>query len=244
MSNISIVGFSDRFSFSQKQLRFMQESNYKMLGLADNLGDLIISIIDNDPDVVVLDLEEFGGAVSRGKILSAILATYNKQIIVIAQKNCYELRVTHFVNSGYWKVGIIRVLQKISKNRKKLDSASKPKNVKSHITEILLKNRFSPSHLGFNYLSQAIEIMYNARGYVKNLESEIYYKIALAYNTNCKNVERNIRSAIACNSCLISRNIKLGGKIPHPFSNRKIISGFANKVLLDFGQTSLDKVSV
>lgn len=236
MSSLSIIGFSERYKFDKKRLKYMQNADYNLITIANSYGDLVNDVIEYDPDVVVVDLGRHGFQSPKAKMLENVLSGFHKCIVVVSQTRDCHFKVSYYVSSHFWKAGLVRALSTISKHVKPIETPIKQKTVKSVITETLIRYSFSPAHLGFNYLSLAIEIWYNARGFIKNLGEEVYQKIADTYKTNAKNVERNIRHAISCSS-KEQKGVILTG------SNRKVISTIANQIMFMFKKTPVAQFS-
>ena len=79
-----------------------------------------------------------------------------------------------------------------------------PNDLKTEITEIMLKLGMPPKHSGFIYLKEAVFLCYQKCNSVEKISTEIYPQIAQIFNVSVTVVERNIR-------VLISESHKNGG---------------------------------
>lgn len=230
-----MIGFSKRFELNgEKFEKIVKNTNFKLIDVVSTVGDLLNAVIEHKPDVIIVDIEMNESNYFLNAIIKTIYNNFNKNIVVITQKADEIYKDYHMVNVLYWKIGVARILNKMSK-RLYNSKNSYALNISNVIAKALEDNNFSSSHLGYHYLAKAIELCYERNGFVKNLTTEIYSKVASYYDTNYKNVERNIRHAIKCaiNQNRIS-NIKEGDIVKKltNCSNRKVIASFANSILI------------
>lgn len=232
---LKMIGFSKRFKLNGEKLeKIIKNTNFKLVDMVSTVGDLLNSAIEHKPDVIIIDTEMNDNNYYLNAVIKTIYNNFNKNIVVITKKadECYK--DYYMVNALYWKIGVARILNKMSKRLYNARN-SYAINISNVIAKALEENNFSSSHLGYHYLAKAIELCYERNGFVKNLTTEIYSKVADYYDTNYKNVERNIRHAIKCaiNQHKIS-NIKEGDIVRKltSCSNRKVIASFANSILI------------
>ena len=70
-------------------------------------------------------------------------------------------------------------------------------NISKRIIQLLLKVGIDPSHVGYDYLREAIMLGYSDRKYLRNITSALYPKIAEINGVTITSVEKSIRHAIS-----------------------------------------------
>ncbi len=240
---LSIVGYSHRFQISEKQEKIIHNANFKIVAMVSTVGDLLNAVIDDNPSVVVIDLAMNPSDVFLDNIIETIYNNFNKNIVVITEDLKDIYKNYYCVDCLYWKVGVVRILNKIGKKKLCIENNVHTLNISNAIATQLVENNFSASYLGYHYLAKAIEICYERNGFIKNLTTEIYSVVAKTFNTNYKNVERNIRHAIKCavniSKDTHSKNYEYTKRLT-TCTNRKLIFSFANSILIKSRSNSIN----
>lgn len=216
----------------------LQNKNYNIDGVVYSVCDVVFSVSDlvdsillKQPNVIIVDEAMFNDftLVAFIKMLRKII---NVPIVVIGTNASIACSGCYFVDLNFLLIGLTRVFRKINNalgNNGLLDYGGK-----QSIYNKLEKYKFSSSLLGYNYLVDAIEECLNKNCHVKNIENEVYGKIAEKYNVSLDSVERNIRNAIknAKDECHILMadelfnncyDLKYGG-------NKRFILNVANQI--------------
>ncbi|MBQ7579241.1 MAG: hypothetical protein IJT25_01775 [Clostridia bacterium] len=206
---------------------------YRAVSIVSRVEDLLSVVFKFSPNVVIID-EEIMGEFGTVKLAQFLKQMQKLEIVIISSKTTHADNNLIYVNSKIGVLGLIRQLNKIF-SAPSLNNSNANMNIIKQINDELLVYNFSSSLLGFNYIIDAIEETILKKCHIKNIEDEIYNKIATKYSVSIDSVERNIRHAIkiAKDECHIlnadnlfkeNYDLRYGG-------NKRFILRIANKIV-------------
>ena len=229
---------------------FASHSNYSIVASVSDGQSAIDSIVNHQPDFVVLDLvlPKLDGFAVLDFISNKLVS--KKPIVIVTS----ALSQDAFVNKALASGASDFIAKPFSPNviKEHIDSLStggvvyphssakaKAKLIEEQITNVFLTIGI-PAHIkGYQYLREAIKLTFNHPTYINNITKELYPAIAQKFETTPSKVERAIRHAIeiAWNRGRIeSINTIFGMKIyssqDRP-TNSEFIALVADKMLLD-----------
>ena len=229
---------------------FASHSNYSIVASVSDGQSAIDSIVNHQPDFVVLDLvlPKLDGFAVLDFISNKLVS--KKPIVIVTS----ALSQDAFVNKALASGASDFIAKPFSPNviKEHIDSLStggvvsphssakaKAKLIEEQITNVFLTIGI-PAHIkGYQYLREAIKLTFNHPTYINNITKELYPAIAQKFETSPSKVERAIRHAIeiAWNRGRIeSINTIFGMKIyssqDRP-TNSEFIALVADKMLLD-----------
>ena len=229
---------------------FASHSNYSIVASVSDGQSAIDSIVNHQPDFVVLDLvlPKLDGFAVLDFISNKLVS--KKPIVIVTS----ALSQDAFVNKALASGASDFIAKPFSPNviKEHIDSLStggavsphssakaKAKLIEEQITNVFLTSGI-PAHIkGYQYLREAIKLTFNHPTYINNITKELYPAIAQKFETTPSKVERAIRHAIeiAWNRGRIeSINTIFGMKIyssqDRP-TNSEFIALVADKMLLD-----------
>lgn len=169
-----------------------------------------------NPDVIVLDLmlTEVDGITLLQEIQNAGLRP--KVLAVTRFYTDYVLECAHELGIGY----IMRkpcspeaVSQRVRDlNRRMNGKPSKPDNPAQYVTERIKFLQISPRHKGFEYLKEAVMMMYSRPDI--SITKELYPNVGALFGSTAFQVERSIRSAI--NAAWERQDVPSWSELFHP----------------------------
>ena len=194
-----------------------EQEDLEVVGIANNGLKAVDLIKETMPDIVVLDiimphldglgvLEKVGELELIDKMKFIILSAVGQDNIT---RRAINLGATYYVIKPFDFDLFIDRLRQLSKTRQKSDSEMaqggeiNPGNAKSEyvsidarITEILHKIGVPPHIKGFQYIREAILMVYEDANCLSKVTKIIYPGIAEKFDTTASRVERAIRNAI------------------------------------------------
>lgn len=216
MSKINVILADDNREFTQMLTEYISEQeDMEVTGVAYN-GDEVLDLIEegNHPDVLILDIimPHLDGLGVLEKLQGMKLDPQPKIIMLTAfgQENitqkAVQLGASYYILKPFDLDALgnrIRQLTNSQANlstnsqaRKNVVSMSKGKNLDIDITNIIHEIGV-PAHIkGYQYLRDAITLVYNQIEILSAITKTLYPTIAEKYETTPSRVERAIRHAI------------------------------------------------
>lgn len=108
---------------------------------------------------------------------------FKDENIVIVDKRNYADRVEKFLSNTQ------------EKRSKKLDDEEIEK-CRGETVKLLLELGITTKYLGYEYIKELVIDIINDKRMLKSFNTKLYPKLAMKYNTQVNNIERNIRNAI------------------------------------------------
>ncbi|WP_174734190.1 sporulation transcription factor Spo0A [Mesobacillus harenae] len=203
--NRELVGLLEEYISSQDDM--------EITGVAHNGQDCLEMLEDADPDVLLLDIimpHLDGLAVleklrdmKQGMIPNVIMLTAFGQEDVT--KKAVELGASYFILKPFDMDNLGGHIRQVSGKGKVVARKSsssyrsaeqKPRNLDANITSIIHEIGV-PAHIkGYQYLREAISMVYNDIELLGSITKVLYPDIAKKFNTTASRVERAIRHAI------------------------------------------------
>jgi two-component system response regulator (stage 0 sporulation protein A) len=166
---------------------------YNLIILA---GRLVVDLLIVDCDTVRLHEEIFGlFDTSGGHIIPNIILISSDESLLSSLSeefpdyHCFKTK--SFISEFNKAAQLMSAKAVMRRNR-----TTNGINIDAVVSRHLLKLGFVPKHTGYSYLTDVIKLIVANRGNMGSLLNDVYPVIAEKYNTNPKNVERNIRNAI------------------------------------------------
>jgi hypothetical protein len=91
---------------------------------------------------------------------------------------------------------IVKLLSQLDESEAKTFDGEKLEECRSKVTKLLSDLGVTTKYLGYEYIKELVVNIICDRRMLKSFNTKLYPKIAIKYNTQVNNVERNIRNAI------------------------------------------------
>lgn len=192
---------------------FMNVQNVNVIGKCLDGSQLLSTLKTVQADFLIMDvflpkmdgikvLEEikFNSGYKIPKNIIITTAFSNNRVM----QKCSELNVDYFIVKPYDNTYLYQMMQEIRNNKSKPITDTKnifsPKNEPVDLdTEIttLLHDIGVPAHIrGYQYIREAINLVYNDIEILNSITKGLYPTIAIKFKTTASRVERAIRHAI------------------------------------------------
>ncbi len=113
------------------------------------------------------------------------------------EKIIYKDENIFVVNKRNYHEKVLNILSKIEeKKSNKLDEESLEK-FKEDTINLLLELGITTKYLGYEYIKELVIDIIKDKRMLKSFNTKLYPKLAIKYNTQINNIERNIRNAIS-----------------------------------------------
>ncbi|BCJ85902.1 sporulation transcription factor Spo0A [Effusibacillus dendaii] len=208
MSQIKVLIADDNREFAGLLRDFIGEQrDMQIVGIAFNGNEVLDMIESHNPDVVILDIimPVLDGIGVLEKIQMLDLKQQPKVIMLTAfgqetiTKRAVELGASYYILKPFDMdilINRIRQVVRVPSGSKQLPVMTRGKNVDASITNIIHEIGV-PAHIkGYQYLREAINMVYKDVEILGSITKVLYPKIADKYNTTPSRVERAIRHAI------------------------------------------------
>ncbi|PKK96028.1 MAG: hypothetical protein CVV59_00710 [Tenericutes bacterium HGW-Tenericutes-4] len=201
--NLTALLYSNKnIELAYKAKKYCREVSINLINASDFV-DLTLKVIELKPQLVFFDLT----TVKLEKEIMQLFVSKGEyfipNIVLIYEKKEQLLEYESFSLSAITLCQLEGMLIREEKNfilnatlseKEKQDSYYIINEVNTH----LFSMGFSPKHIGYAYLLEAIKIVMKKNGVVGSLNNEVYPIISAKFGTTISNVERNIRNAILC----------------------------------------------
>jgi len=242
-----------------------EQDDLEVVGIANNGLKAVELIKETMPDIVVLDIimPHLDGLGVLEKVRELDLIDKIKFIILSAvgqdniTRRAINLGATYYVIKPFDFDLFIDRLRQLSKSRSKGDepalnldgrvganSGSEFTTIDARITEVLHKIGVPPHIKGFQYIREAITMVYKDSSCLSKVTKIIYPGIAEKFDTTASRVERAIRNAIEIavnrgNPDYIEKYFghSLSGK-KNKLTNSEFIALVAEKLRMEDSKTS------
>lgn len=137
---------------------------------------------------------------------------------------------------------LIRSLEQIAP-KENSDQQAEERILNAEITNSLMEIGIAPNLIGFEYIKEAIKIIYNDSSYIYAITTKLYVDIANKYGGTVHSVERSIRNAIitACETMDSSTRTKYFKNMPFK-SNGKLTNAQFLAIMADFFKVKHNKM--
>ena len=206
-----------------------------------NLAELVITNIQSMPEVVFHDEESIPFNFNLYKDFKDskkyhmphyVIISYNPEKFTGLDENIYV------INKGNYSTAIYDFMDKVKEAKQAVLSESRKAELKSKISDYLNELGLTTKYLGYCYIKELVVDVIEDRRKLKSFNSKLYPHVAIKFNTQVINIERDVRNAInvAIGSCKNRKlydeimgysNITKNNKVP---SNKQFITWLAEKV--------------
>lgn len=224
-------------------LKIICREKHANLTYCRNLAELIITNIRSMPEVVFHDEESIPFDLRIYKEFKDS-KKYNMPTYVIISytpEKYYDLDDNIIViNKGNYSSDLFEIMDKVQEKKQFALSDSKKFEIKNKIADYLNELGLTTKYLGYCYIKDLVVNIIEDRRNLKSFNSKLYPQVAIKYNTQVINIERNVRNAInvAIDSCKNRKlydeimgysNITRQNKVP---SNKQFITWLAEKIAI------------
>lgn len=239
----SAVLFSKQDYNLGEVLKIICREKHANLTYCRNLAELVITNINSMPEVVFHDEESIPFDLRIYKEFKDS-KKYNMPTYVIISytpEKYYDLDDNIIVvNKGNYSNELFSIMEKVHEKKQFALSDSKKFEIKNKIADYLNELGLTTKYLGYCYIKELVVDVIEDRRNLKSFNSRLYPQVAIKYNTQVINIERNVRNAInvAIDSCKNRKlydeimgysNITRQNKVP---SNKQFITWLAEKIAI------------
>lgn len=203
--------------------------------------EVIHHVINSKPEILFFDAEhiEFNYSLYKD-FVSSKLFFMPKIIILSLNPTFYSLNEPNLtvVDKNNFTDKILQILEQTEEKTSKGLSAEKICEIKNKATKMLYDLGITTKYLGYDYIRELVVHIIEDKRMLRSFNKKLYPKLAMKYNTQVNNIERNIRNAITIASqrsknktlfdeisgrCLLSN----AGPVP---SNKQFITWLVDKI--------------
>lgn len=160
------------------------------------------------------------------EIPKIIIFTFNPDKYKFKDENILILDKMNYVEK------VEKFIKNIEEKKSKKITQAELEKYKQNIAELLAKIGITTKYLGYEYIKELVIDIINDKRMLKSFNTKLYPQLAMKYNTQINNVERNIRNAIG----IAKKNCKdkelynrICGKLNTP-SNKQFITWLVEEV--------------
>lgn len=163
-----------------------------------------------------------------------------KIVLLTLNPSSYELNDPNIivVNKRNFSNDVVNVLNNVKEKQGKILTLEKAEEIRGKTTRILSELGITTKYLGYEYIRELVLSVIEDKRVMQSFNKKLYPKLAVRYNTQVNNIERNIRNAITVASQRIKNKILFdeisgrgllsnAGPIP---SNKQFITWLVDKV--------------
>ena len=211
------------------------------LAYCRNLAELIITNIQSMPEIIFHDEESIPFSYDLYKdfrdskkyhMPHYVIISYTPEKYLSLDENIYV------INKGDYSAKIYEFMDKVHEAKQAVLSESKKAELKLKVSDYLNELGLTTKYLGYCYIKELVVDVIEDRRKLKSFNSKLYPQVAIKFNTQVINIERDVRNAInvAVSGCKNRKlydeimgytNIARSGKVP---SNKQFITWLAEKV--------------
>ncbi len=194
---------------------FTNEENVTIIGKCSDGAQLLNTLKSVQTDFLILDIfmPKIDGIKVLEEISRNLLYKAPKNIIVTTafsnnrvMQKCAELNVDYYMIKPFENINLMQIINELrsSKNKSTIietknyytPQKSEPQDLDTEITT-LLHDIGVPAHIrGYQYIREAINLVYNDIEILNSITKGLYPTIAIKFKTTASRVERAIRHAI------------------------------------------------
>lgn len=195
----SALLFSKRDYILGDALRHICRKQKVNLIYALTFPEVLHHITTSHPEVVFFDAESFDFSYDLYNnfvqsryfyIPKIIIFSLNPEKYKINDKNIIILDKENFVDDVERILELVEEKESIGLEKEKLDKC------RQKAIDILNEIGITTKYLGYEYIKELVVDIVNDRRMLQSFNTKLYPKIAIKYNTQVNNIERNIRNAI------------------------------------------------
>lgn len=194
---------------------FTNEENVTIIGKCSDGAQLLNTLKSVQTDFLILDIfmPKIDGIKVLEEISRNLMYKAPKNIIVTTafsnnrvMQKCAELNVDYYMIKPFENINLMQIINELrsSKNKSTIietknyytPQKSEPQDLDTEITT-LLHDIGVPAHIrGYQYIREAINLVYNDIEILNSITKGLYPTIAIKFKTTASRVERAIRHAI------------------------------------------------
>lgn len=239
----SAILFSKQDYNLGEMLKIICREKHANLSYCRTLAELIMTNIQSMPEVVFHDEESipFNFRIYKEFKESKKYNVPTYVIISYAPENFQNLDENIIViNKGNYSSELFNVMDRVQEKKQFALSEGKKLEIKNKIADYLNELGLTTKYLGYCYIKELVVDIIEDRRNLKSFNSKLYPQVAIKYNTQVINIERNVRNAInvAIESCKNKKlydeimgysNITRQNRVP---SNKQFITWLVEKIAI------------
>lgn len=180
-------------------LRYICRSQRMNLIYSLTFPEMLHHVISSHPEIIFFDAESIEFSFDLYKeFVDTRFFDIPKIIIFTPEPEKYKFKDENIVivNKKNYVDKIEKILSNLEeKTSHKLDK-EKIEQYRESTVKILLELGITTKYLGYEYIKELVVDIINDKRMLKSFNKKLYPKLAVKYNTQINNIERNIRNAI------------------------------------------------
>ena len=234
--------FSKRDYSLADGLRYVCRENKVNLTYCLNFPEVLHNMINSNPEILFFDVESSHFPFSTYKDFIDTKLFYMPKVVLLSpdpEKDMeYEGTNISVVDKRNFTEKIVEIMSSVDEKSGKPLPNDKIEDIRNKTTKMLADLGITTKYLGYEYIRELVIDIISDKRMLQSFNKKLYPKIAMKYNTQVNNVERNIRNAISIASRrnknkilfdeISGRGILCGaGPVP---SNKQFITWLVDKV--------------
>lgn len=195
----SAVLFSKKDYSLGEALRILCRSQKVNLIYSLTFPELLSNIINSNPEIVFFDAETIDFPYKIYKEFKDTKLFYVPKIVILTTQPSelkFEDDELVVLDKRNFSENVSLMLSKTSEKEAKQLNPEIIEAVKNKTTKVLSEVGITTKYLGYEYIRELVVIVYKDKRLLQSFNKKVYPKLAMRYNTQVNNVERNIRNAI------------------------------------------------
>ena len=195
----SAVLFSKKDYALGEALRLLCRNKKVNLVYCLTFPELLSNLINSNPEIIFFDCELTNFPYNIYKEFKETKLFYVPKIVILTpQPQLFQFENEDIVvlNKCNFSDSVELMLEKTKEKEAKIVKPEELENVKNKTTKILSEVGITTKYLGYEYIRELVVIIYKDKRLLQSFNKKVYPKLAMKYNTQINNVERNIRNAI------------------------------------------------
>lgn len=237
----SAILFSKRDYSLGEALRYVCRDQKINLTYCLTFPEVIHNVVNSNPEILFYDTEsiEFNFKLYDEFVRSNFFFI-PKIVLLAVNPTAYELNDPNIivVNKRNFSNDVVNILNSVKEKQGKVLSSEKAEEIRNKTTKILSELGITTKYLGYEYIRELVLNVVEDKRVLQSFNKKLYPKLAMRYNTQVNNIERNIRNAITVASQRIKNKILFdeisgrgllsnAGPVP---SNKQFITWLVDKV--------------
>lgn len=239
----SAVLFSKQDYNLGEVLKLICREKHANLVYCRNLAELIITNIQSMPEVIFHDEESIPFSFNLFKefkdskkynVPTYVILSYTPEKFLNLDENIVAIDKKDYANR------LFNLIDEVQEKKQAVLSECKKVEIKNKIAEYLNELGLTTKYLGYCYIKELVVDVIEDKRKLKSFNTRLYPQVAVKYNTQVINIERNVRNAIniAIESCKNKKlydeimgfsNITRHNKVP---SNKQFITWLVEKIAI------------
>lgn len=195
----SALLFSKRDYVLSDALRYICRNQRINLIYAITFPELLHHVITSNPEVIFFDAECIDFSFDLYKDFVETRCFEMPKIIIFSldpQKHSFKDDNIFVVDKKCYSEEVERIMHNIEEKKSRKLGEEKLEEYRQKTIKLLIELGITTKYLGYEYIKELVVDIIKDKRMLKSFNKKLYPQLAVKYNTQVNNIERNIRNAI------------------------------------------------